>query len=167
MFQWGTKYGTSRQHQEKMSMVSEKRVREIIYESVRDEVVVRNTNDCESRSSLNRNDCTNLRASDLTGQDLRRPEECGGSSGWHNPTVECKYHLHDQLHTPPSTANHYFPSCPLILSVYSFYSTPPPPCPPTPSSAFSLSHFWEHLMEYMEKNRNTTRWLGCGPHMGV
>lgn len=38
---------------------------------------------------------------------------------------------------------------------------------PTPSSAFSLSHFWEHLMEYMEKNRNTTRWLGCGPLMGV
>ena len=37
---------------------------------------------------------------------MRRPKECKGCSGWHNPTEECKYHLHDHSHTHTHTHAH-------------------------------------------------------------
>lgn len=44
---------------------------------------------------------------------MRSPEECGGCSGWHNPTEECKYHQHDYIH---SAANPHLLSLPVMLS---------------------------------------------------
>lgn len=144
MFQWGTKYGTSRQHQEKMSMVSEKRVREIIYESVRDEVVVRNTNDCESRSSLNRNDCTNLRLTwlDRTWGGQRNVEavQADITQQWNVNTISMTNctHLQVQQITTFLLALLFYQSIPFTPLLH----LPAPPLPPRPFPSVTFENTW-------------------------